>query len=64
MAKLHVVISDETYGKLWQLIKKRYPIPHKKLHVEVNKALEEYLSRQPELAGEKPVGKAKHRRGR
>lgn len=64
MVKLHVNVSNEVYEKLYLLIKKRYPIPYKKLHVEVNKALEEYLARQPELLKEKPASKPKRKRER
>jgi len=39
------MIREDIYLKLWELIKKKYPIPQKKLAIEISNAIEEYLQR-------------------
>jgi len=43
--KIHVPIPYDIYVKLWELIKKRYISPTKKLHIVITEALKEYLER-------------------
>jgi len=43
LRKVHINIREDLYMKLWELIKRKYPIPSKKLHIEVSNAIEEYL---------------------
>lgn len=43
--KVHIKIDRDVYIKLWELIKAKYPIPYKKLHIEVNNALREYVEK-------------------
>jgi len=45
-AKIQVKVDRLLYLKLWEYIKRRYPVPYKKLHVVVNEALREYLERR------------------
>jgi hypothetical protein len=45
-AKIQVKVDRLLYLKLWEYIKRRYPVPYKKLHIVVNEALREYLERR------------------
>jgi hypothetical protein len=36
---VHVKIEEELYRKLWDIVKKRYTMPIKKLHLVLNEAL-------------------------
>lgn len=40
---VHVKLRKDLYEGLWELVKRRYVVPTKKLHVVVNEAIEEYL---------------------
>jgi hypothetical protein len=40
---VHLSIREDLYLKLWEIVKKRYPIPQRKLTEVVNEALEEYI---------------------
>jgi len=42
---VHLALREDVYIKLWEHIKRRYPIPLKKLSEVVNEAIEEYLKR-------------------
>ena len=44
--KIQVKIDKNLYLKLWEYIKKQYPVPYKKLHVVVNEAIKEYLEKR------------------
>jgi len=43
--KVHLLIERELYESLWEIVKKRFVIPSKKLHVVVNEALREYIDK-------------------
>ena len=43
MKKVHVLLEDEVYEKIWKIVKKRYISPLKKYHIVINEALKEYL---------------------
>ena len=43
LRKVHINIREDLYLKLWELIKRKYPVPTKKLHIELANAIEEYL---------------------
>jgi hypothetical protein len=42
---IHVAVREDLYLKLWEIIKRKYQIPHKKLNVAVNEALEDYVNK-------------------
>jgi len=42
---VHISIREDLYLKLWQIVKKRYPIPLKKLNEVINEALNEYIEK-------------------
>jgi len=41
--KVHILIEEEILKKLWEIALKRYPNPHKKLHILIHEALDEYV---------------------
>jgi hypothetical protein len=43
IVELHVYIDEETYKKLWDITKKRFLAPSKKLATIVREALQEYV---------------------
>jgi|GEM_PF-3550975 len=45
LRKVHINIREDLYLKLWEFIKRKYPIPTKKLYIEIANAIEEYLKR-------------------
>jgi hypothetical protein len=45
MKKIHIVIDDDIYVKLWEITKRRYISPVRKFHIVVNEALREYIQR-------------------
>lgn len=42
---VHVMIREDLYLKLWEIVKRRFAIPHKKFHIVLNEAIEEYVNR-------------------
>mgnify|MGYP000521757930 CR=1 FL=1 len=54
--KTHLYIEEELYYKLWEIVKKRFRVPHKKLYIVVNEALREYVERHSGELGEDAVG--------
>ena len=45
MRELHLYIDEETYRKLWEITKKRFVSPSKKLQTILREAIQEYLDR-------------------
>jgi len=45
MRELHLYIDEETYEKLWDITKKRFTAPSKKLQTILREAIQEYLDR-------------------
>lgn len=43
---IHIRVRRDIYEKLWEVIKKRYVVPTKKLQIVVNEALEKYLEQK------------------
>jgi len=50
--KTHLYIEEELYYKLWDIVKRRFRVPHKKLYIIVNEALREYIEKHGEEARE------------
>jgi len=45
MIKVHVMIEEELYKKLWELAVRRFTAPSKKLHIILNEAIREYVEK-------------------
>jgi len=43
--KVHLLIDRDLYEAIWKIVKKRFVIPTKKLHIVVNEALREYVDK-------------------
>lgn len=41
----HILMDNELYLLLWKVVKKRFDVPHRKLHIVVNEAIREYIER-------------------
>lgn len=46
--KVHLLVDREVYESLWEIVKKRFTIPTKKLHIVVDEALREYIDKHRE----------------
>jgi len=56
MRKVHLLMEQELYDKLWDIVKKRFKVPVKKFHIVVNEALREYIERHyEEVIGERAL---------
>jgi len=44
--QLHVYLDYDTYRKLWEITKRRFPRPGKKLATIVREALRQYVERE------------------
>jgi len=42
--RVHFLIREDLYEKLWKVTVDRYAIPTRKLHLIVNEALEQYIN--------------------
>jgi len=51
LKRVHLMIDEELYHKVWEIVKRRFPVPTKKLHIVVNEALREYIERHGEEYG-------------
>jgi metal-responsive CopG/Arc/MetJ family transcriptional regulator len=45
MMKIHLILEEDVYKHIWEIVKKRYVNPSRKFHVVVNEALKEYIER-------------------
>jgi len=45
---VHLLIEKELYEALWEIVKKRFVVPARKLHIVVNEALREYIEKHKE----------------
>jgi len=45
---VHLKMRRDLWEALWRITKERFVCPHKKFHVVVNEALEEYVRRRGE----------------
>jgi len=52
--KVHIVLEDDIYEQIWQIVKERYVSPVKKLHIIVNEALRQYIEKWRAEKSEKP----------
>jgi len=43
MKLVHVLLERDLYYKLWDIVKARYKVPHKKFHIVLNEAIREYV---------------------
>jgi len=43
--KVHLLMEDEVFKKIWDIVKRRYVSPIRKFHLVVNEALKEYIER-------------------
>jgi hypothetical protein len=43
MKKIHILIDEEIYAQLWEIVKGRYINPTKKLHIVIDEAFREYI---------------------
>lgn len=41
--KVHFLIREDIYEKLWKITAKRFFPPTRKLHIVINEALEQYI---------------------
>lgn len=48
MKKVHLMLEEDVYEGIWDIVKKRYVSPVKKFHVVVNEALREYIEKNKE----------------
>jgi len=46
--KVHILVERELYEGLWDITRKRFKIPWKRLHVIINEAFREYIERHKE----------------
>jgi len=46
--KVHWNVERELYEGIWRIVKKRFPVPTRKLHIVVNEALREYIEKHGE----------------
>jgi len=46
----HLIIDRDVQEGIWEIVKKRYVNPYKKLHIVVNEALREYIAKHREEA--------------
>jgi len=46
--KVHLYVEEDLYYKLWEIIKQRFRVPHRKLYIVINEALREYIERHSE----------------
>jgi len=54
--KTHLYIEEDIYYKLWEIVKRRFRVPHKKLYIVVNEALREYIERHyDEVIGDRAL---------
>jgi len=42
---VHVLIEEDLYYKLWEIVKRRYAVPLKKFHEVLNEAIREYVEK-------------------
>jgi len=52
--KVHVILDDDVYEQIWEIVKRRYVSPVKKLHIVINEALREYIEKWRAEKSEKP----------
>jgi len=50
--KVHVLLEEEVFKGIWDIVKKRYVSPVRKFHIVVNEALKEYIEKHKEKGGE------------
>jgi len=43
---LHIYIDEDTYEKLWEITKRRFLAPSKKLSTIIREALQQYIERE------------------
>jgi len=48
MRKVHVLLEDDVYKEIWEIVKRRFVSPIRKFHIVVNEALREYIEKQRE----------------
>jgi len=48
MRDIHLALTEDTYEKIWTIIKRRYINPTRKFHIVLNEALKEYIERHKE----------------
>jgi len=48
MRDIHLLLSQDVYEKIWEIIKRRYINPSRKFHIVLNEALHEYIERHKE----------------
>jgi len=46
--KVHLLMEDEVFKSIWEIVKRRYVSPIRKFHIVVNEALREYIERHKE----------------
>lgn len=45
MKRVHIILSDEVYEGIWNIVKKRYVSPIRKFQLVVNEALMEFIEK-------------------
>jgi len=45
MRKVHIILEDDVYEGIWEIVKKRYISPIRKFHIVINEALREYIEK-------------------
>jgi len=48
MKKIHILLEDDVYEGIWEIVKRRFTSPTRKFHIIVNEALREYLQKHRE----------------
>jgi len=43
--QVHLLLDEDVYTGIWEVVKSRYVNPVKKLHIVVNEALREYIEK-------------------
>jgi len=46
--KVHLLLEEEVFKGIWDIVKERYVSPIRKFHLVVNEALKEYIERHRE----------------
>jgi len=46
--QVHLLLDEDVYRGIWEIVKRRYVNPVRKLHIVVNEALREYIEKHKE----------------
>jgi len=48
MKKIHILLEDDVYRGIWEIVKRRFTSPTRKYHRTINEALREYMQKHRE----------------